>query len=318
MADVQPDLTLAEARAIVDRAVAKARELYQAGAFVVMDAGGNVVTISAMEGAITSSVWVSRAKAYVAAVQREPSARRAANWQRNAAGFSAYQRLMRDEIFAGPGAQPIEKAGQIVGAVSTGGGLGPWTEIPGVDASVLTLDGAPVNAEDLIISLALQVPYENQHPEVERLVGRRVTVPPDDRPRTLAVARRYADRAIEAAAARGVRVGLAVLDELGQLVQMDRMDGASLLGPDLAEAVARTALNLQCPSSEAAQRFTSDQFAQVQALTRHRLAAVGGGMPIVQDGWVVGALGVAGSGSSEVDEAIASEAISASAVAANA
>jgi uncharacterized protein GlcG (DUF336 family) len=312
VAEIHPDLTLAQARAIIDRAVAKARELYQAGAFVVVDAAGNVVSISAMEGAVTSSVWVSRAKAYVAAVQREPSARRAANWQRNAAGFSAYQRLMRDEIFAGPGAVPIELDGQIVGAVSTGGGLGPWTEIPGLDASALTLDGAPVNAEDLIISVALQVPYENQHPDVERLVGRRVAVPPDDRPRTLAVARRYADRAIEEAAARGVRVGVAVLDELGQLVQQDRMDGASPLTPDLAEAVARTALDFQCPSSDVPRRVPDAQFAQVQALTRHKLVALAGGLPIVHDGWVVGALGIASSGTPDLDETIARQAVASS------
>jgi hypothetical protein len=35
MADVAPDLTLAEAREIIDRAVAKARDLKQAGVFVV-------------------------------------------------------------------------------------------------------------------------------------------------------------------------------------------------------------------------------------------------------------------------------------------
>jgi uncharacterized protein GlcG (DUF336 family) len=316
--ELQPDLTLAEARAIIDRAVAKARELYQAGAFVVMDAGGNVVSISVMEGAVGSSVWISRAKAYVAAVQQEPSARRAANWQRNAAGFSAFQRLMRDEIFAGPGAMPIEKDGRVVGAVSTGGGLGPWTEIPGLDASALTLDGAPVNAEDLIIALALGIPYQNQHPEVERLVGRRVTVAPDDRPRTLAVARRYADGAIAAAAARGVRVGVAVVDELGHLVQQDRMDGAGLLWPDLADALARTALSFQCPTAEIAQRFSDTQLAQVQALTRHRLATVPGGVPIVQDGWVVGGIGVSGSGSSALDATLAQEAIGGGAVGAGA
>lgn len=61
----------------------------------------------------------------------------------------------------------------------------------------------------------LGIPYQNQHQEVERLVGRRVTVAPDDRPRTLAVARRYADSAVAAATTRGVRVGVAVVDELG-------------------------------------------------------------------------------------------------------
>lgn len=312
MRDGQPYLTLAEARAIVDRAVAKARKLYQAGAFVVMDAGGNVVTVSVMEGAVGSSVWISRAKAYVAAIQQEPSARRATNWHRNATGFSAFQRLMRDEIFAGPGAMPIERDGQVVGAVSTGGGLGPWTEIPGLDASALTLNGAPVNAEDLIIAVALGIPYQNQHPEVERLVGRRVTVAPDDLPRTLAVARRYADQALAAAATRGVRVGVAVVDELGRLVQQDRMDGAGLLWPDLAEALARTALSFQCPTADVAQRFGDAQLAQVQALTRHKLATVPGGLPIARDGWVVGGIGVCGSGSSDLDAAIAQSALAGS------
>jgi uncharacterized protein GlcG (DUF336 family) len=149
---VSPDLTLAEARAIIDRAVTKARELHQAGAFVVLDAGGNVVSIAVMEGAPAASVWVSRAKAYVAAVLREPSARRAANWHRNAAGFSAYQRLMRDEIFAGPGAVPIRRDGGIIGAISTGGGLGPYTEIPGVDADLLTVDGVAANADPFGVS----------------------------------------------------------------------------------------------------------------------------------------------------------------------
>src|SRR5262249_18875440 len=67
MADQTPDLTLAEARAIIDRAAEKARELHQAGAFVVMDAAGNPVSISCMQGGPTTAGWVTRAKAYVSA-----------------------------------------------------------------------------------------------------------------------------------------------------------------------------------------------------------------------------------------------------------
>src|SRR5713226_4403913 len=59
-------LTLDEARAMVDRAVEKARELRQAGAIVIVDAGGNVVSISRMDDSPVSSIQVSRAKAYVA------------------------------------------------------------------------------------------------------------------------------------------------------------------------------------------------------------------------------------------------------------
>ena len=56
-------------------------------------------------------------------------------------------------------------------------------------------------------------------------------------PLPLTEARRYADKAIEIAAARSLRVGVVVVDELGLLVQMDRMDGAPLMAPDVAEAI---------------------------------------------------------------------------------
>src|SRR5581483_9415813 len=167
----QPDLTLTDARTTIDRALALARSLKQGGSFVIVDVGGGVVSASRIGEGPTSSMWISRAKAYVAAVTRAPSARSAAQWRDRPAVFASMQRLMRDVIFPGPGALPIRKNGRVVGALSTGGGVGPWTEVPGVDLS--ELKGA--NVEDYVISYvisyALQVPYVNQHPDVERLVG---------------------------------------------------------------------------------------------------------------------------------------------------
>src|SRR5205814_1046737 len=74
-------------------------------------------------------------------------------------------------------------------------------------------------------------------------------------PLPLAEARRYADKAIEIAAARSLRVGVVVVDELGLLVQMDKMDGAPLMAADVAEAKALTALNFQRPTSEVAREY---------------------------------------------------------------
>jgi len=307
----EPDITLAEARAIVDRALAKARALHQAGAFVLVDAGGNVVTVSRIGEGPPSSVWVSRAKAYVSSVQRAPSARSATNWRDNPAVFSAFQRLMRDDIFPGPGAMPIRKGDRVVGALSTGGGLGPWTEIPGVDPSELMVDGAPANAEDMIIADALQIPYSNQHPDVQRLVGPRVTERIDDLPHCLAGARRYADGAIEYAKTKGLRAGIVVVDEMGQPVQMDRMDGAPPQSIDMAEAKALTALNFQRPTSEVDRRFSVDRLAQIRAIVHYHVLAAGGGLPITQDGDVVGAIGVSGAGNDETNEEIARGAIKA-------
>ncbi len=51
---------------------------------------------------------------------------------------------------------------------------------------------------------------------------------------TLAEARDFADRAIERARGARLRISVAVLNALGELVQLDRMDGAPPLTSDVA------------------------------------------------------------------------------------
>ncbi|HZU05303.1 MAG TPA: heme-binding protein [Chloroflexota bacterium] len=155
-AAVTARLTLAEARALIDRAVAKAREFGVAGTFVVVDAGGNVVSISRMEGAPAAGVAISRAKAYLAAVSQAPTARWAKMWNSRPIMYLAYQRNLPQPLFPGPGGMVIRKEGQVVGGISTGPGIG------GIEVTVPEIEG-PVNLEDYIIAYALGIPYENQH-----------------------------------------------------------------------------------------------------------------------------------------------------------
>jgi uncharacterized protein GlcG (DUF336 family) len=306
----QPDLSHAEARAIVDRAVSKARELKLPGNFVVVDAGGGLVTLSRAGECAASSVWVARAKAYVSAMQRAPSARAATMWRERPAIFSAYQHLMQDEIFPGPGAMPIRKNGRVVGAISTGGGgVGPWTEIPGVDPKALTVDGEPANAEDLVIAYALQIKYENQHTDVTRLVGNAVEERNDGLPHSLDTARKYADRAIAAAKERGYNVSVAVVDEVGQLMQVDRMDGSPAMAADLAEAKAMTSLNYGRPTADVGKTVSADRLREIAGIIRFKFLAGAGGVPILQDGQVVGAVGVHGGGGGEASDAVARAAV---------
>jgi uncharacterized protein GlcG (DUF336 family) len=305
----EPDLTLAEARAIMDRAISKARRLQQSGGFVIVDGGGGVVTISRMGESATSSIWVARAKAYTAAVQRSPSARNATGWKDNPVNFSAMQTMMKNEIFAGPGGMPIQKEGRIVGGMATAGGVGPWTQIPGIDPSELMVDGVPANAEDLVIAYALQIPYRNQHGNASLSARQDVAERMDDLPHSLDTARRYADRAIEAAQAKGLSVGVAVVDEVGQLMQMDRMDDASWLDADLAEALAQTALNFRRPSIEVG-KLPSDRLAEIGEVARFKVLGGGGGVPITVDGHIVGAIGMHGTGNAEASDELARTAIS--------
>lgn len=158
-----PALTLGEARAIVDRALEKAAELGVRGTFVVVDLGGNVISISRMEGAPGAGVGISRAKAVVSALTHETTNDFGARMHLYPERFSAYQEILREQVFPGPGALPIRKDGQVVGAVSTGPGTFVYA-VAGVDPAKYYVDGEPGNAEDIIIAHALQVPYRNQHP----------------------------------------------------------------------------------------------------------------------------------------------------------
>ena len=123
-------------------------------------------------------------------------------------------------------------------------------------------------------------------------------------PMTLAEARSYADKAIAKAREMGVQISLAVVDEFGQLVQMDRMDGASLMSPDIAEAKAVTALNFRRPTSLVAQQVNPDILRSIQASVHFNILAAAGGVPIYRNGDLAGAIGISGA-TGEQDEEVA-------------
>ena len=111
------------------------------------------------------------------------------------------------------------------------------------------------------------------------------------------------DRGIAKAQSLGLKLSFAVIDEFGQLVQMDRMDGASLMGPDIAEAKALTALNFRRATSEVAKIDREVLKAMAQAV-HFSVVPVPGGVPIVENGELKGAIGVSGA-TSQQDEDIA-------------
>ncbi len=292
-------LTLDEARAMIGRGVEKARELNQAGAIVIVDAGGNVVSISRMDDSPVTSIHVSKAKAYVAAVQGQPTARMAVTAHDRPEIYSAFQHILPKQPFPGPGGIPIFKGGRVVGGIATGGGIGPFTEIDGVDPAKLTVDGVQANAEDLVISTAVGIPYASQHGDRPLRESRpRSGAVTEPVPLGLDEARDIADRAIERAKDLGVNVGVAVVDEMGRLIQVDRMDESPLVSSEMAEAKAMSALKFRRPTSALTEEFRSHsaRIEAIEKLAGFTILAMGGGLPIMKDGRLVGALGVSGSG----------------------
>lgn len=125
-------------------------------------------------------------------------------------------------------------------------------------------------------------------------------------PLSLAEARTYIDKCMQKATQLNVRVSLAVVDEFGQLIQVDRMDGASLMSPDIAEAKAITALNFKRSTGGVARDYQADPegLKSIQQAVHFKIMAAPGGVPIFRESDLVGAIGVDG-GIAEQDEEVA-------------
>lgn len=121
-----------------------------------------------------------------------------------------------------------------------------------------------------------------------------------------------AQAALQAALAKAQEIGspssVAVIDAGRELLTFARMDGALLASAAIAQAKAYTARSLDCATRDvdAATQPGGPLFGlQTAHLAAGRaLVTFGGGVPVVVDGQVVGAVGVAG-GSPDQDHEIA-------------
>ena len=110
----------------------------------------------------------------------------------------------------------------------------------------------------------------------------------------LATAERIADACEKAAAAENVQISIMVLDNDGNHVYMDRMDGQGYLNIITAEMKARTALMDRAPSKIKMNQVIEDPSRELQFIQLGEFAN-SGGLPIVVNKQMIGAVGVGGS-----------------------
>jgi uncharacterized protein GlcG (DUF336 family) len=96
---------------------------------------------------------------------------------------------------------------------------------------------------------------------------------------------------------------IAVVDDGGHLIAMERMDGAQLGSLDVAPGKAKTALNFLRPTKNWEETLKTRS--AVLTLTP-TVVLIEGGVPVVYQGQVIGAVGV--SGASSVQDAQVAEA----------
>ncbi|HXZ53962.1 MAG TPA: heme-binding protein [Burkholderiales bacterium] len=120
---------------------------------------------------------------------------------------------------------------------------------------------------------------------------------------TIAQAKRVAEAALAPARANGWTVVIAIADPGGHLVYLEKMDETQVGSVAIAEDKARSAAIFKRPTKSFQERLARGG----DGLLVLRLAGavpVEGGLPIIVDGKLIGALGVSG-GSSAEDEVCA-------------
>ena len=115
---------------------------------------------------------------------------------------------------------------------------------------------------------------------------------------SLAAAKKMAAAAEAEAIKNNWTMVISVLDDGGNLVDLERMDGTQLGSIEVSQGKARTALQFKRPSKVFQDLVDKDQ---PHLVTLDHVTAVQGGLPIMMDGKVIGAIGASG-GTSAQDE----------------
>src|SRR6266481_4611726 len=135
---------------------------------------------------------------------------------------------------------------------------------------------------------------------------------PTKRVLTLGLAKRLVAAAEAEARKLGATVVIAVVDDGGQLIFLERLDDTQVASVEVAIGKARTAAIFRRPSKEFEDQVRNGR---VAALALPGATPLQGGIPITVDGKVIGAIGASGNSPQEDEEiALAGAALTPAAV----
>lgn len=126
-------------------------------------------------------------------------------------------------------------------------------------------------------------------------------------PITLAQAQRLIERAITASRARNHRMAIAIVEPNGELVAFARMDDVQYGSIGIAQRKASTAARYRISTAQMEERVMAGR---VVSLANEDALPIAGGVPIVVDGRIVGAIGVSGASAAD-DHTVALAALAA-------
>ncbi|MCB5186151.1 heme-binding protein [Methylobacillus gramineus] len=121
-------------------------------------------------------------------------------------------------------------------------------------------------------------------------------------------AKKVGSAAAAAAKKRNIPVVVAVVDSTGTLAYFEKLDGTQISSADTGIGKARTANNWKRPSKDLEDVVVKNH--RTALLNLPNIVPVQGGLPIVRDGKIIGAIGASG-GTGQEDEEISQAGIDA-------
>jgi len=122
--------------------------------------------------------------------------------------------------------------------------------------------------------------------------------PPYGPPITLDQAKRAMAAAELEAAKNSWQVAITILDSGGNMIMFHRVDNAQLSATTVSEGKARTALEFKRPSKALDDAIAAGG-AGMRLLALKDITPLEGGLPVIVDGKIIGAIGVSGALSSQ-------------------
>jgi uncharacterized protein GlcG (DUF336 family) len=314
-------INLATAEKIADVCEREAQKEGVAISVMVLDNDGNHVYMDRMDGQGYLNIVTAEMKARTALMGRESSKVRM-----NRVIQDPNQEFQQIQLgfFPNSGGLPIAVNKQLIGAVGVGGSAPKppvWsdevcahralTEVIGASVPPLVQDlpargrarnagGAPVPKFDVTMAPKTTLPADWV------VGGKGAANVLDGNQISLAAAKKIAKVCRDFAASRGGTMSLYILDNAGEFVHVERMDGQTFNNTKTAMLKAQTALRTRQPTSIRAAQLKNDPSGLPRSVGWYNFFTVAGGIPIVVDGQMIGAVGVGG-GAGGGDEACAIE-----------
>lgn len=275
---------------------------------MVLDKDGNHVYMDRMDGQGNLNIVTAEYKARTALLTRQPSKN---SMNRVIENPNDEFEQIQLGLFPNSGGLPILVDKQLIGTIGVGGSAPRppvWSdeicahkalvEVFGPSVAPLVEDLPPrrnLNAGNAPLPrFSAPAPPKSTLSAEFVVAGKGAASVFDGNQISLASAKKIARVCRDWAASKGGAMSLYVLDDEGEFVHMERMDGQVTNDMRSALLKAQAALRLRQPTSIREAQLKNDPGGLPRSAVFYNFFAVSGGLPIVVDGQMIGAIGVSG------------------------